>query len=83
MGSLINQNSFLLLVIILWMIAAGVLLRKESGSRQWILLGGITVILGAVFFLLRPAPLVDKPAANIAAHIGAGKPVLLEFRSQN
>lgn len=83
MGSFINLNSFLLLAVILWLIAAGVLLRKERGRRQWLLLGAITLTLAAGFFLLRPAPMPDSDAANIRAQIGAGKPALLEFRSQN
>ncbi|MFN2144891.1 MAG: hypothetical protein ACK2T7_06035 [Anaerolineales bacterium] len=83
MGSFINLNSFLLLAVILWLIAAGVLLRKERGQRQLLQLGAVTLVLAAGFYLLRPAPVVDETAAEIKAQIGAGKPALLEFRSQN
>ena len=83
MGSFINQNSFLLLAVILWLIAAGVLLRKERGQRQILQLGAVTVALVAVFYMLRPAPMPDSAAAEYRSQIGAGTPVLLEFRSQN
>jgi hypothetical protein len=83
MGGFVNYNSFLLLVVILWIIAAGVLLRKQRGQRQLLQLGALTVVLAAGFFLLRPAPTADDPAAEYKARIGAGTPVLLEFRSQN
>ncbi|MBN2043470.1 MAG: hypothetical protein JW757_00505 [Anaerolineales bacterium] len=83
MGSFLNQNSFLLLVLILWLTAAGVLLRRDRNRRQIILLGAVTVVLAAGFSLLRPAPVSDVTAAAIKAQIGAGKPVLLQFRSQN
>lgn len=85
MGSLINQNSFLLLVIIVWVIAAAALLRNGLNRRSLLLLGGVTVGLAAAFLLVRPGPAstADDPAAEVQAQIGAGKPVLLEFRSQN
>ena len=83
MGSFINHNSFLLLAVILWLIAAFVLLRKARGQREFILLGAVTVALAAGFFLMRPAPIADDSAAELKAQIGAGLPVLLEFRSQN
>ncbi len=83
MGSFINQNSFLLLAVILWLIAAGVLLRKGRGQRQLLRLGGVTLALVAGFYLLRPASMLDSAAADLTAQIGAGKPALLEFRSQN
>jgi hypothetical protein len=60
-----------------------VLLRNERNQRQFVLLGAVTVVLVAGFFLVRPTPVADDPAAEIKAQIGAGKPVLLEFRSQN
>ena len=83
MGSFVNLNSFLLLAVILWLVAAWLLLRKERSQRQFILLGAVTVALAAGFFMLRPAPMADNPAAMYTEKIGAGKPVLLEFRSQN
>ena len=83
MGGFVNHNSFLLLVGILWVIAAGLLLRKDRNHRQFIMLGLVTVVLAAGFLLLRPAPIADDQASDLKAQIGAGKPVLLEFRSQN
>ena len=83
MGSFVNLNSFLLLIIILWVVAAGLLLRTGVDQRSLLWLGGVTVALAAGFLLLRPAPAADDPASELRSRIGAGKPVLLEFRSQN
>jgi hypothetical protein len=83
LGSVINQNSFLLLIVFVWVIAVVVLLRKGWDRRSLVLLGGITVALTGVFFIVRPASVDNDPAADLRAQIGVGKPVLLEFRSQN
>jgi hypothetical protein len=83
MGSFINQNSFVLLAVIIWLIAAVLLLRKERNGRRFAILGAVTILLAVGFFLLRPAQMADGPAADIKTQIGAGKPALLEFRSQN
>jgi hypothetical protein len=83
LGSVINQNSFLLLIVFIWVIAAVALMRKGWDRRSLVLLGGITVALTGVFFNVRPASVDNDPAADLRAQIGVGKPVLLEFRSQN
>lgn len=83
MGQIFNQNSFLLTVVFLWLIAGGIFLRGERSPRAMAIYAGITILLTAGFFIFRLAPGTRDPAAEIKAQIGAGKPVLLEFRSQN
>ncbi len=82
MGQFINQNSYVLLVITLWVIAAIVVLRNRT-PRSLAIFAGLTVVLLGGFFLFRLEPGTSAPSADIKAQIGAGKPVLLEFRSQN
>lgn len=83
MASFFNHNSFLLLAVFVWVIAASVLLRGGITPRALLILGGVTVLLAAGFFALRPKPAANQAASEIKSRIGAGKPVLLEFRSQN
>jgi hypothetical protein len=83
MGRFINHNSFALLAAILWLTAAGIILRKASNQRGWLILAAVTALFVAGFFALRPAPSGDGEAAEINAQIGGGKPVLLEVRSPN
>ena len=83
MAGFFNHNSFLLLAVLIWVIAAVVLLSGGVNMQSLLILGGVTVLLAAGFFALRPASAPNQAAAEIQAQIGAGKPVLLEFRSQN
>jgi hypothetical protein len=83
MGPFFNQNSFLVTVVFLWLIAGGIFLRGERGPRAIAIFAGVTILLTAGFFLFRLEPGTRDLAAEIKAQIGAGKPVLLEFRSQN
>ena len=83
MGPFFNQNSFLVTVVFVWLVAGGFLLRGGLTPRAMAVFAGITILLAAVFFLLRLDPGTRDPASGIKVQIGAGKPVLLEFRSQN
>lgn len=83
MASFFNHNSFLLLAVFIWVIAAAALLRGGINPRSLLILGGVTVLLAAGFFALRPKAVPNQAAVEIQSRIGAGKPVLLEFRSQN
>ncbi len=83
MASFFNHNSFLLLVMFIWVIAAAALLRGGVNVQSLLILGGVTVVLAVVFFALRPKAMPKQASAGIKSQIGAGKPVLLEFRSQN
>ncbi len=83
MASFFNHNSFLLLAVFIWVIAAAALLRGGADLRSLLILGGVTVLLAAGFYALRPKAAPKQAAAEIKSQIGAGKPVLLEFRSQN
>ena len=83
MGQFINHNSFALLAAILWLTAAGTIIRKMPNQRGWLILAIASVVILTGFFALRPAPAEDGEAAEINAQIGMGKPVLLEVRSPN
>lgn len=80
---MINYNSFLLMVIGLWVLAAAVILQRSRGPRALVLLGAVTVVLAAGFLAVRPAPMAEQGGAEVQSQIGAGTPVLLEFRSPN
>ena len=83
MGQLINHNSFLVVVVFLWLIAGGFFLRGDQSPRSIAIFIGITVVLAGGFFFTRLEPGSRDPAEEVKKQIGAGKPVLLEFRSQN
>jgi heme/copper-type cytochrome/quinol oxidase subunit 3 len=83
MAQIVNQNSFLLLVIGLWVMAAVLILRRSTDQWALISLGAVTVVLAVVFLALRPAAVEDPGAAGVRNQIGAGMPVLLEVRSPN
>lgn len=83
MASFFNHNSFLLLAVFAWVIAASALLRGGVTPRSLLILAGVTVLLALGFFALRPKPTANLAVAEIKSKIGAGKPILLEFRSQN
>jgi hypothetical protein len=71
------------MAVVIWVIAAAALLRGGVTMQSLLILGGVTVLLAAGFFALRPVAAPRQAAAEIKSRIGAGKPVLLEFRSQN
>lgn len=83
MGRFINHNSFAILAAILWITAAGIIIRKMPNQRGWLVLAITSVLILTGFFALRPAPSGDGEAAEINAQIGTGTPVLLEVRSPN
>ena len=78
-----NYNSFLLLLLLAWVIALAAVTRARSGRRGWLVFGGITLLLAAGYFALRPAESTSEQAEGIRSQIGQGSPVLLEFQSQN
>jgi len=78
-----NYNSFLLLLLLVWVITLVAVSRARSGRRGWLVFGGITLLLGAGYFALRPADATSEQAADIRSQIGQGSPVLLEFQPQN
>jgi len=82
-GEFFNHNSFLMSVVILWLAAAWVLLRKERDWRRWLAFGAVSVVLLMGYYALRPAQATSGDADALHAQIGAGQPVLLEFQSQN
>lgn len=83
MAGFINHNSFLLTVLLLEALAAWLILRKGVSRRRWLALGAATLLLGLVFYTLRPSSSTDAAASAVRARIGQGTPVLLEFKSPN
>lgn len=76
----LNQHSFTLLALLIWIVLAGVL-RRRGG---WPVLLALTVVAGALvatWYAVRPRPTPMGEAAAIQAQIGRGTPVLLEFQS--
>lgn len=79
--SVVNQYSFL------WLSAVGVgllvlvLSLRRAPARQWLALVGLILGLVAAYAALRPTPGSTALEASLAASIGSGTPVLLEFQS--
>jgi hypothetical protein len=81
MASFFNQYSFVVVSVLVWAILALVLLRDGTRSEDLLALGTLALGLYLAFKLLNPgrSDLTDTDA--IAARIGAGTPVLIEFQS--
>lgn len=81
MAQIFNQYSYLFVALIVLVVVAFVLPRVLAPRSAWVLLLGMAVGLGAVWFLVRPDRGSLASADDIRAQIGAGTPVLLEFQS--
>jgi cell division protein FtsW (lipid II flippase) len=81
--SFVNQNSFILLGLFIWVVALAALRQRGWEKRSWLILGVLTAVLIGSYFFLRPAQATRDQAAEIRARIGQGKPVLLMFQSEN
>lgn len=77
----INQNSFTLMGVILWLGLAVFLLHDGVKANDVIALASLAAGLGLAFWFLRPGPSTLDETEQVMARIGAGKPVLLEFQS--
>ena len=78
-----NHNSFVIIILFIWVMALLAVRKSGWGRRGWLILGGLTVLLAAGYLAFRPAGVANDQAVEIRAQIGQGLPVLLEFRSQN
>lgn len=81
MAEFINYNSFLILILLIWLGSGYSLIRKNihpAKSNKFITL---TLLLVSAYFIFRPAPPTSLQAAEIQNQVGTGTPVLLEFQS--
>ena len=78
-----NHNSFVIIALFLLLIAVIALRRRGWEMRSWLILGGLTALLVAGYFSLRPSSATNEAAEEIWAQVGQGTPVLLELQSQN
>jgi len=81
--TLINHNSFLMIVLFILAITIIVLRQRGWEMRSWLILGGLTIVLATGYFSLRPSPAASEEAEEVWAQVGQGVPVLLELQSQN
>ena len=77
----LNQNSFVLIAVVCWLVLAALLLRDGAKVNDVIALASLAAGFGLAFWLLRPGPSTLDEADQVMSRIGAGKPVLLEFQS--
>lgn len=79
--SLINQHSFLISAAFINLLAAFFILR--GGVTPWRVLGvlGVAVVLGLIWWVVRPRQSDLVEISRVEGHIGGGVPVLLEFQS--
>jgi hypothetical protein len=78
---IINQYSFVLVGVVVWLGLAAFLLRDGVKTTDVIALAALAAGLGLAFWLLRPGPSTLNETEQVMERIGAGKPVLLEFQS--
>ena len=82
MSAVLNQYSFLFVVLALAVVSALVLLTNKPKWNDYLAFGVIVggLLTGWIILHPRPTPLMDDEKA-VQSMIGAGKPVVLEFQS--
>ena len=78
-----NHNSFVIIALFLLIIAAIFLVQRGWEARSWLVLGGLTALLIAGYFSLRPSPASSETLEELWAQVGQGTPVLLQLQSEN
>src|SRR5512140_988988 len=82
MAEILNQYSFLISAVFLWLLLALLLLRRKAGRKRGaIVLGGLALFMLGLWLLVRPIQSGSPDPAAVRAQIGTGMPVLLEFQS--
>jgi hypothetical protein len=76
-----NQNSFVLMAVVIELGLAVFLLRDGVKMNDVIALAALAAGFGLAFWFLRPGPSTSDETEQVMARIGDGKPVLLEFQS--
>lgn len=77
----VNQYSFLISAGIIFLLVAVFLLRHGLSLQRILGVLGIGILLGGVWFAIRPRQSSQDDLARVEAYIGGEKPVLLEFQS--
>jgi hypothetical protein len=83
MGELINHNSAILFSIVILLVGTILMVRRGMETKRVVAFFALVVIVATAFFTLRPPAGTSASASEITSQIGGGKPVLLEFQSQN
>lgn len=78
---LINQNSFLILLAAIFLGGAFFILRGGLTLSRALGLAALAVVLGLVWYGLRPRQSPEGELAHFEDQIGRVMPVLLEFQS--
>lgn len=81
MLQLLNQHSYLITALLVFLIAGGFLLRWRGGLPGALLTLALTGLLVGGYFLLRPGQSTIQDAAEFEAALASGQPVLLELYS--
>ncbi len=77
----VNQYSFLISAGVIFLLGAVFLLRHGLSLRGIVGVLGMGILLGGVWFMVRPRQSSRDDLARIEEYIGGEKPVLLEFQS--
>lgn len=80
--TLFNQYSAVLTIVFVGLIPIGLFVRRAAPKRRLsALIGGVALLVGAIFILLRPQP-NSASAADVAQLLaGNGRPVLIQLYS--
>lgn len=78
---LINQFSFVLVVVFLLVVFAFLTVRSGFNTTRLIYIGALVLLSLLAFFLLTPGTSSLNEVELIEARIGGGSPLLLEFQS--
>ncbi|MDH5506191.1 MAG: hypothetical protein OEZ02_03095 [Anaerolineae bacterium] len=78
---LINQNSFLIAIVIVFIVALTTVSRRGFSPQSMGLLAAIAAVLAGVFFSFRASPGTQESTTAVQTHIGQGTPVLIEVQS--
>lgn len=79
--SILNQNSFIILSLLGFLILASILLRDGIKTNDIMILAALAIGVAIAFLLFRPGESSSEEADQVLSRIGAGQPVLLEFQS--
>lgn len=78
---LLNQYSFAIFSIVVFGVAAYLILRRGFNARSLTFTSLIAVVLFGIWFVLRPQPGTQANRDAIMSQIGQGVPVLVEIQS--
>ena len=79
--SFINQHSFTLFSLVIFIVMSITLLRDGVKINDLFALIALAIGLGIAFYFFRPSQSSSDEVDEIIAQIGAGQPVLLELQS--